>query len=538
MVRILRKRCMQSSDTPIGNDATPSVESVPPKTETVSVSSPAARVSSPTSGTRLIIGGVLALGLLFVLKKNLDRNLAIESAPTGASVFINGRLVGKTPIRIGDLKGGTYSVRLEKEEFASVSLPVVLGLGTTHLNETLPPRGVGVVKVAVEPVGAEVILDGELVGNSPLDLNSVAAGSHELLIRKTNFKTYTQRISLEAGQTQEFKDFALEDVILTMLQSNIEKEPQRVGHYMDMGHYLFANNKIKEAGDFYVRGLQVAGQPLTFDKTIAPEERVAEEQARGHDIERINDEVRKKLNNAGRNLHEKDLRLLAERIAHQQEANAMNNAGDWKWVYEQARNFIEERKFDQAEAVYQRHIEVAKGRETVAQAYIGLITLRINYMKDVAQALAACKEFAASPFSNNAAVARQGANAIYGGASNFEGKNRSAMLAEAEALLRRALANSPRRSEMSALCKFELGNVMFLQERFEDAVPLYRDSVVETGEPTTKELRSQRQVDALRKLNRNDDAREVLKLLARSPRPDINTKATSDLRELDAIKIK
>lgn len=311
-----------------------------------------AKSSNPPAHTgsaiaRLVIGAIVILAIVLFVRRGMHRGLSIETQPTGATVFINGRLVGKSPVRIEGLEGGSYSVRIEKEDFASLSKPVVLGWGITHLNETLPQRGVGILKIAIDPVGAEVLLDGELIGHSPLDLNNVAAGSHELQLRKTNFKAFTSRMNIEPGQTQEFKDFALEDLVLTMLQNGIDKEPQRVANYMDMGHYLFANNKIREAGDFYVRGLQVAAQPLTFEKDTPQEERNNDQQLRAHDIERINDELRKKLNNTGRNLHEKDMRLLSERITRQQEANASQNAGDWKWVYEQARNFIEGKKFDQ-----------------------------------------------------------------------------------------------------------------------------------------------------------------------------------------------
>ncbi|MEI6232343.1 MAG: PEGA domain-containing protein [Planctomycetota bacterium] len=516
------------------NNAPALQSTTPTQPETTPAPEAPQRSDFGSSAIRIMVAASLVFVIAMSVRQALNRRLSIDSQPTGASVFINGRLVGKAPIQVSGLSGGAYSVRFEKEDFASLSVPVVLGWGTTRLNETLPARGAGTLKIAVEPVGAEVVLDGELIGHTPLELSGVASGSHELLIRKTNFKAYSQRIALEAGQTQEFKDFALEDLVLTMLQNGVDKDPQRVANYMDMGHYLFANNKIKEAGDFYVAGLKVAGTPLTFAKEVPPDERNNLQSLRSRDIERINDEIRKKINNAGRNLHEKDIRLLAERVSRQQEANAAQNAGDWKWVYEQARNFTEDKKFELAETLYQRHIETAKGMATVAQAYIGLITLRINSMRNVPQALAACKEFAATHYSNDPSVARQAANAIYGGASSFPDKDRAALLAEAEALLRRALANSPKRGEMSALCKFELANVLYLESRFDEAAPLYRDSVVETGEPSTKELRSMRQVDTLKKLNRIDEARDILKLLVQSPRPDISRRAQQELAQLEA----
>jgi len=58
-------------------------------------------------------------------------------------------------------------LRLEKEHYTPLSLPVTLGSGVTRLNETLPPRGEGALKIAVEPGGSEVLLDNEIVGTRP-----------------------------------------------------------------------------------------------------------------------------------------------------------------------------------------------------------------------------------------------------------------------------------------------------------------------------------------------------------------------------------
>ncbi len=95
--------------------------------------------------------------------------------------------------------------------------------------------------------------------------------------------------------------------------------------------------------------------------------------------------------------------------------------------------------------LYIKHIEQAKGMITVAQAHISLIALRIHYMQNIPQALAACKEFADSPYANDPALARQAANAIYGNAAAYQEKDRGEMLKQAETLLRRAAAG--RRAE-------------------------------------------------------------------------------------------
>jgi hypothetical protein len=43
--------------------------------------------------------------------------LRIESRPLGASVYVNDRLVGKTPLQIGDVTSGEHSVRLELDGY-------------------------------------------------------------------------------------------------------------------------------------------------------------------------------------------------------------------------------------------------------------------------------------------------------------------------------------------------------------------------------------------------------------------------------------
>jgi tetratricopeptide (TPR) repeat protein len=525
---------MQPNDSP---EPVPQAIPETPATEKAQMG-PASKAAPSIRGAKIVNWTIAVAGVLSIawfVRVRTAHELSVESLPSGASVFIDGRLVGRTPVRISGLDAGAYSVRFERENCAPLSVPAKIGWGTTYIRQVLTLRGEGSLKVDIEPANAEVVLDGEMVGHTPLELSQVPVGTHDLLIRKTNFKTYSTRFTIEKpGDPKEFKDFVLEDLVLAMLQKNIDLEPQRVAHYTDMGHYLFANNKLKEAGDFYVRGLEVSGEELTFAPGTPPEERNLEGQLRERERERHYEEIRKKLTHVGPNRPEKDIQKLQQRIEEAHAANADHNPKDWTWVREQARNFIEQRKFDKAEMLYQRHIQAAKGVDTVAQAHINLIMLRIIYMQRAPEALVAIKDFAATPYSNVPQTARQAANAIYSNAGSFPATDRTALLAQAEMLLRRALANSPKHTELSALCKFELGNVLAMEGRPEEADVLYRDSVIESQEPTNKELRNKRRVETLKQLKRVDDAREILTLLVKSPRDEIKNWAAGELKTLDA----
>src|SRR4051812_17229919 len=71
----------------------------------------------------------------FVIPASGD--LALISEPEGATAFVNGRLVGATPLVLNRLKLGHYSLRLEKEGFAPLQRSVRIEKEGLSLRETL-----------------------------------------------------------------------------------------------------------------------------------------------------------------------------------------------------------------------------------------------------------------------------------------------------------------------------------------------------------------------------------------------------------------
>jgi hypothetical protein len=53
-----------------------------------------------------------------------ERTLTIDSDPSGARVWVNGRLRGTTPVDVPFVHPGTWNVRLEKKGYASVAKDV------------------------------------------------------------------------------------------------------------------------------------------------------------------------------------------------------------------------------------------------------------------------------------------------------------------------------------------------------------------------------------------------------------------------------
>jgi tetratricopeptide (TPR) repeat protein len=477
--------------------------------------------------------GICAVAVLvslgFAASRFLSPTLEVVSEPAGATVFINGRLAGATPVSLSGMSSGQYAVRIEKNGFQPVARTLDLPTTGAKVFEKLAVSPAGSLRIDVKPRGAEVLLDGEMMGTTPLYIPAVPAGVHELVVRRTNFKTYSEKILVAPGDQLEYAGFALEDMILNMLKSQIDGDRQRVAHYMDLGHYLFVNDRLEEAAEAYARGLETAATQMTFDQTINQQERQLLMRLRAEDTNRLNEEIRKKSAWPG-----KDTKAFTEVLRKQQDNVAEGNIKEWTWVREQGENYRRDNRFDRAERLYVRHIEAAKGTPMVSQAYIELMRLRVM-TRNLAALRETQQEFY-KQYKTQPTLLRQAGNAIYTGATGFDGPQQMEVLAMAEHMLAKAVSEAQRNREqveLIALCKFELGNVFLLEKRPERAVPLYRESVDETGDASTKELRGLKLVEAYKAQNRYDEARQVLSGLLKSPRANIVERAQAELNAIE-----
>ena len=118
--------------------------------------------------------------------------LTIDSEPSEADVTITetGASLGSTPIREIALDPGTYTLRFEMEDYEveDRTIPVSLA-GTPALTIELV-RKAGHISVETTPHNANVYLDGEHRGKTPMMLRDVPTG------------TYTLRLELDGYDTQ------------------------------------------------------------------------------------------------------------------------------------------------------------------------------------------------------------------------------------------------------------------------------------------------------------------------------------------------
>ena len=183
-----------SATLPAARTATPTTQ--PPAAQPAAGTSPAPRATT-TAGSS---AAVAATGVLVV-----------RSTPRGASVAINGRARGATPLRVRNLAPGRYAVRVsrrgytteEREVVVSAERPSTVTFSLDRASRAQPASrkgSFGSLAVDSLPAGARVFVDGRLVGTTPIANARVAAGSHVVRVDRTGFRPWTSPIQIVTDQ--------------------------------------------------------------------------------------------------------------------------------------------------------------------------------------------------------------------------------------------------------------------------------------------------------------------------------------------------
>ncbi|MFH0939944.1 MAG: PEGA domain-containing protein [Planctomycetota bacterium] len=307
-------------------------------------------------------------------------NLKVESQPTGASLLVNGRLAGATPLTLVGLEKGRYGLRFERNGCKSEIRYIDLSDSDAIIKEKLEALPMTTMNIKIEPKGAEVLLDGEFVGHTPLKDLHVPAGAYELLIRKTNYESYSKRIMIEPGAPAMFAGFELKDKILNMLTGNCKNEPQRLAHCLDLGHYLFLNDKMDEAVNVFAQGLEVMQTPLDFDgqgfggkDTMSAAEINLEQRLRKEDEIRLLKDIEKY-----RNWPNKNTIAFKKKMDAAYEVVGRRNINSWSWTDRVARICLKGQNYERAAKIYLDHIAAAPKTPDLPKAYVALLEVYLT----------------------------------------------------------------------------------------------------------------------------------------------------------------
>ena len=193
--------------------------------------------------------------------------LNVNSSPSGATVYIDEKNYGQTPIYINPILIGTHTLKLEKQGCATMTKTITIKEGETlNLNEKLQSGKEVVVKT--EKDGDKVYVDGKYVGLSPVKIN-VSYDYHDLMIerdgktlfKKINLTNVNKNVNVVEVKWNEYNGHEYVDLGLSVMWATCNvgaNSPEECGGYYAWGEtktkdvYSFENSKTdgKEIADF------------------------------------------------------------------------------------------------------------------------------------------------------------------------------------------------------------------------------------------------------------------------------------------------
>ena len=182
-------------------------------------------------------------------------------AKADCDIYVNGTLKGKSPWT-GKLSSGTYIFEARKEGYSTTVLSKTIGSEPAVQSYTLdtPMPIIGTVNVSCVPYKADLYIDGELVGTTPM-MYDLHIGSHKITIRKEGYEEENCNVTIAEGE--------LKDVNLTLKEKSLYSSEHNVIKYTSSGgkvnpySLVFGANIVSNEYDA-TTGLGV----IVFDKEV------------------------------------------------------------------------------------------------------------------------------------------------------------------------------------------------------------------------------------------------------------------------------
>lgn len=121
--------------------------------------------------------------------------LDIQSAPSGADVWLDETPAGKTPLNLTGVGVGPHKIRIQSPQFRDYSVEVHVSANQPARINAILDGAPGKLTVTSSQDGAEVFLDGKRIGLTPFS-GEVSSGSHALRVSKEGFDSSEMSVAI------------------------------------------------------------------------------------------------------------------------------------------------------------------------------------------------------------------------------------------------------------------------------------------------------------------------------------------------------
>ena len=165
-----------------------------------------------------------------VIIANLETStgsLIVKTDPDGATVFVDGKNYGLTPIEIKDLEIGDHEIVISKEGYAQIIKKIDIRKETVTIEEILI-EAISEIFINTNPKGAKVIINGKEMGVTPLTLKDINPGRYIITFKAIGYEEMTKSIEVKEGLNAfNFEMVQLNHALI------VESEPTGAKIYLD-----------------------------------------------------------------------------------------------------------------------------------------------------------------------------------------------------------------------------------------------------------------------------------------------------------------
>lgn len=200
-----------------------------------------------------IIAAAIALGAWPRLRQYLaesrpgKRLLTVTSTPPGADVFLDELHLGATPLR-ELVEPGSYELRVVHSGYKAWREPVDIHCDKALDNITLEPHELATLIVESKPEGAQVLLNRDPRGSTPITIRNIPAGTYTVEIRKARHLPVRREIELRPEQTERIV-VQLKSAEERYYIEAIEANPATLSHYTELLHVYILKHDAPKALD-------------------------------------------------------------------------------------------------------------------------------------------------------------------------------------------------------------------------------------------------------------------------------------------------
>ena len=131
-------------------------------------------------------------------------SLSINSTPQGATVYLNDKNMGVTPVVINNLDAEKYNLKLTMDGYAPYEEQITVSKGEEIDRNITLKKASTILSIDSKPTDAEIFINGKDSGKTPFSQINIKPGTYKIKIAKDGYLPFVTQITIKENQTKSF----------------------------------------------------------------------------------------------------------------------------------------------------------------------------------------------------------------------------------------------------------------------------------------------------------------------------------------------